>query len=149
DAAIDSNGTHRKLTPKHGRGEGVGWHQQAEIGFRLEACAHVRGEIDGDSADVELACAGDVGAGRHAGVIIDRCERPSRLLRSGREAPEEARKPKAHAAFIGLCAIAGEAKDYAAHECNCASCSTMSDASSRAHQTAPTRGIVFTGSVFL
>src|SRR5262249_56127090 len=61
---------------------GVGWHHQSEIGFRIEARAHVRREIDGDLADLELARSRYAGSGRHAGVIIDRCERPSRLLRT-------------------------------------------------------------------
>jgi hypothetical protein len=55
----------------------------------------------GWSADLELARSGDVGSGRHAGVIIDRRERPSRLLRRRREASEKARQPKAHTAFVG------------------------------------------------
>src|SRR5262249_4663771 len=85
----------------HRRSEGVGWHHQSEIGSRVEARAHARGEIDRDSACLELPCAGDLGSSRYAGVIIDRRERPSWLLGSRRKAPEKAGKPKAHAAFVG------------------------------------------------
>src|SRR5262249_12864043 len=113
--AVDSNGADSKLASEHRRGEGVGWHQQAEIGSRLEACVHVRGEIEGDSACLEFACAGDVGTGRHAGMIIDRCERPSRLLRSRCEAAEEAGKPEAHAAFV--CGRDGRQSDDDAEKC--------------------------------
>src|SRR5262249_16360419 len=66
-----------------------------------EARVHGRGEIDRNPADVELARSGHIGSGRHTGVIIDRRERPSRLLRRRREAPEKAGKPEAHAAFVG------------------------------------------------
>src|SRR5262252_3697411 len=93
--------THGKLPAKHRRGEGVGWHQQAEIGSRLEARVHARGEIDRNSACLELAGGSDIGPGRHAGMIIDRRERPTWLLGSRRKASEKAGKPEAHAAFVG------------------------------------------------
>src|SRR5215831_18017429 len=92
--------THSELPAKYGRGEGVGWHEEAQIGSRLEAFDHVRGEVEGDSADLELARSGDVGSGRHAGVIVERRERPPRLLWSRRETPEKTGNPEAHAAFV-------------------------------------------------
>src|SRR5262249_18965761 len=97
------NGTHSKLPSKDWRCERVGWKQKAEIGSRLEACAHIRGQIEGDSACRELACTGDVGSGGHAGVIIDGLEGASWLQRRRREAPEEAGEPEAHAAFVCCC----------------------------------------------
>src|SRR5262249_61002111 len=71
------------------------------MGSRLEARVHGRGEIDRNPADLELAGGGDIGPGRHAGVIVDRGERPSRLLGSRRKAAEKAGKPEANAAFVG------------------------------------------------
>src|SRR5262249_59705471 len=83
----------------HRRSEGVGRQGQCEIGSRIEICAHVRGEIGGDSANLELPCARHVGSRRHGGVVGDRGERPSPLQRRRREAPQETRKAKGHPPF--------------------------------------------------
>jgi hypothetical protein len=56
-------------------------------------------QIAGNSLDLELARQRDIAAGRHGGMIIDICQRPSRLQRSRREAAEEAGEPEAHAAL--------------------------------------------------
>ena len=80
--------------PKNRRGERVGRQGQGEIGSRIEVRAQVHVEIDGDFADRDLARPRHVGSGRHAGMIIDGRERPSRLQRSCREAAEEAGDPK-------------------------------------------------------
>src|SRR5262249_29268351 len=61
-----------------------------------------------ESADLELARSGDIGPGRHAGMIIDRRERPAGLLRRGCEAAEEPGKPEAHAAFVGTRSLRNE-----------------------------------------
>src|SRR5262249_19802451 len=107
-AAIYSNGAHGKLPSKHRRSEGVRGHHQSEVGLRVEARVHVRGEIDRNPAGLELAGGGDIGPGRHAGVIVDGGERPSRLLGTRRKAAEKAGKPEAHAAFVGKRSLRNE-----------------------------------------
>src|SRR5262249_45825364 len=101
--AVESNSTHSKLAAKNWRGERIEGHDHTEIRSCIKACAHNRGEIDGDSAYLELARSSDIGSGRHAGVIIERRERPSWLLRSRSKAPEKAGNPEAHAAFVSGC----------------------------------------------
>jgi hypothetical protein len=66
---------------------------QAGVDLRL----NVRGEI----SDLEFTCKGYVTARGYVGVIIDGRQRPSRLLRGGREAAEETGDPETHTAFIG------------------------------------------------
>src|SRR6266581_3243282 len=48
-----------------------------------------------------LACKGNAAAGRDGRMRIDICHRPSRLLRRGRKAAEEAGHPEADAALVG------------------------------------------------
>ena len=102
-AAVDSDCAQRKLAAKDRRSEGVGRHGECEVGSRIETRAEICSGRDRESADLELARSGDVGSGRHAGVIIDRRERPSGLLRRCCEAAEESGQPEAHAAFVSGC----------------------------------------------
>ena len=70
DAAIQSEHAHGCLAAENRRGEGVHRHGPAEIGPRIEVRAQVRVEIDGDSADRDLARPRYVGSGRYAGMIV-------------------------------------------------------------------------------
>src|SRR5205823_7305200 len=129
--------------------EGVGRQGESEVASRIDAGAGNRSGRDGEFADLELARFVDVGSGRHAGMIIDRRERPAGLLRCGCEAAEEPGKPEAHAAFIGLC-TAEQATDHrAADDCSRVSCNTMSNASSRGHGSAPEGASCANTNVFL
>ena len=63
----------------------------------VDLCLNVEGQI----FDLELFGEGYAAARGYVGVIINVRQRPSRLLRGGREAAEETGDPEAHAAFIG------------------------------------------------
>ena len=57
--------------------------------------------LPGTLPSVEFARTRDVGAGRYGGMVVDIRQRPTRLLRRGRQASKEAGDPEADAAFVG------------------------------------------------
>ena len=57
--------------------------------------------LPGEISDLKLSCQGYSTARGYVSVIINGCQGPSRLLRSGGEAAKEAGNPETHAAFIG------------------------------------------------
>ena len=124
--AIGSNGAYGKLSSKHRRSEGVGWHQKAEIGSRLEACAHVRGEVDGDSAGLELACAGEVAyittlarrSARYFGAenaIFRGCGRFATRVRQHSNSEPEAGSGHTHKFAVGHTRLGGRCYDCPTH----------------------------------
>src|SRR6266540_4552148 len=91
---------HGCLAAENRRCEGVHRQGPAEIGPCVESRAQVRVEIDGDATDRDLARPRYVGPGRYAGVIVVGLERPARLQRSRREAPEDRKSTRLNSSHI-------------------------------------------------
>src|SRR5260370_11182436 len=69
-------------------------------GFDMKIQICVYGKVAWNPAELEFTRTRDVGAGGYGGVVVDIRQRPTRLLRRGREASKEAGDPQADAAFI-------------------------------------------------
>ena len=102
-AAIYSHQPNRQLASKNRGRKHIARNDQSKIDLRLQVRADTDVHVDGDPACADLQRASHVASGGYIVMPIDRAERPARLLRHRREASEEARQPKAHAAFVSGC----------------------------------------------
>ena len=103
DDAIGCHEGHRRLAAEHRRREYIGRDHKAKIagGVDVQIQICVDGNVGRNPAEREFTRTRDVGAGRYGGMVVDIRQRPTRLLRRGREASKEAGDPEADAAFIG------------------------------------------------
>ena len=69
------------------------------VDTQIQICVH--GNVGRNPVEREFTRTRDVCAGRYGGVVVDIRQRPTRLLRRGRQASKETGDPEAHAAFIG------------------------------------------------
>ena len=103
DDAIGCHEGHRRLAAEHRRLEYIARDHKAKIagGVDVQIQICVDGNVGRNPAEREFTRTRDVGAGGYGGVVVDIRQRPTRLLRRGREASKEAGDPEADAAFIG------------------------------------------------
>ena len=103
DDAIGCHEGHRGLAAEHRRRECIGRDHKAKIGdgvdIQIQIC--VDRNVGRNPVEREFTRTRDVGAGGYGGMVVDIRQRPTRLLRRGREASKEAGDPEADAAFIG------------------------------------------------
>ncbi len=91
----------RSLAAQYGRCEHVGRDDKANISGAMHAGIQICHQTYGDLANLVILRKGYLAAPGYIGLIIDIRQRPSRLLRSGSKAAEEAGDPETHAAFVG------------------------------------------------
>ena len=103
DDAIGCHQGHRGLAAEHRRRECIGRDHKAKIGDGVDIQVQIGVErnVGRNPVEREFARTRDVGARGDGGMVVDIRQRPTRLLRRGREASKEAGDPEADAAFIG------------------------------------------------
>ena len=99
DDAIGCHEGHRRLAAEHRRREYIGRDHKAKIagGVDVQIQICVDGNVGRNPAEREFTRTRDVGAGGYGGMVVDIRQRPTRLLRRGREASKEAGDPEADA----------------------------------------------------
>ena len=82
--------------------------------MQIQICVY--GYVARNPAEFEFTRTRDVAAGGYGGVVVDIRQRPTRLLRRGREASKETGEPEADAAFIGAGDLRRERKQRGKHK---------------------------------
>src|ERR1700722_2089285 len=115
---------YRSLASEHRRCEDISRNDKSKISSGIEVRVQTSRQIGWDLSDFKFSRQGNVATCRHRGMIIDRGERPTRLLGCGRKASKETWDPETHAAFIRRCAM-GRKNCHRRHDdcCNAKSAS--------------------------